>query len=76
MFPELYNISSTSVEEITGATKQQLKSSEDIVGIMERIAKIAQETAEGAKKSEIEISRLESLSKSLNNAVSKFNLTQ
>jgi twitching motility protein PilJ len=70
------DISSTSVEEITGATKQQLKSSEDIVGIMERIAKIAQETAEGAKKSEIEISRLESLSKSLNNAVSKFNLTQ
>jgi twitching motility protein PilJ len=70
------DISTTSVEEITEATEQQVKSSEDIVEIMENIAKIAQQTADGAKKSEDEITRLESLSKSLNNAVSKFKLSQ
>jgi len=68
-------ISTTSVEEITDATQKQLKSSEDVAQIMERIAKIAQQTAEGAKKSEDEISRLESLSKSLNSAVLKFKLS-
>jgi twitching motility protein PilJ len=70
------NISTTSVEEITNATKTQLKSSEDVVKIMDRIARIAQQTADGAKKSEVEITNLESLSKSLNNAVSKFKLSQ
>jgi twitching motility protein PilJ len=70
------NISTTSVEEITNATKTQLKSSEDVVKIMDRIARIAQQTADGAKKSEVEITHLESLSKSLNNAVSKFKLSQ
>ena len=70
------DISTTSVEEISKATKQQFKSNEDIVNIMERIANIAHKTAEGAKESEKEITQLESLSKSLNNAVAKFNLAQ
>ncbi len=70
------DISTTSVGEITKATEKQLKSSEDIVKVMEGIASIAHQTAEGAKKSEIEITRLESLSKSLDDAVSKFKLSQ
>ena len=69
------DISTTSVEEITDATNIQLKSSEDIVEIMDRIAKIAQQTADGAKKSESEITRLESLSQTLNNTVAKFKLS-
>ncbi len=72
---EAVDISTGSVEEITKATQMQLKSSEDIVTIMEKIARIAQQTAEGAKKTEVGIIELESLSKSLNNAVSKFKLT-
>jgi twitching motility protein PilJ len=70
------DISSTSVGEISKATEKQLKSSEDIVKVMEGIASIAHQTAEGAKQSEIEITRLESLSKSLNSAVLKFKLSQ
>jgi twitching motility protein PilJ len=70
------DISTSSAAEITNATKKQLKSNEDIVNVMEGIAKIANQTAEGAKQSEIEITRLEYLSKSLNNAVSKFKLSQ
>ena len=70
------DISTTSVREITKATAEQLKSSEDIVRVMEGIAMIAHQTAEGAKQTETEITRLESLSKSLNDAVSKFKLSQ
>jgi twitching motility protein PilJ len=70
------DISTTSVGEINKATEKQLKSSEDIVKVMEGIASIAHKTADGAKQSEIEITRLESLSKSLNSAVSKFKLSQ
>jgi twitching motility protein PilJ len=70
------DISTTSVREISKATEKQLKSSEDIVRVMEGIASIAHKTADGAKQTEIEITRLESLSKSLNNAVSKFKLSQ
>jgi len=69
-------ISTTSVAEITKATQKQRDASEDIVKVMEGIARIAQQTAEGAKLVESEINRLESLSKSLNDAVSKFNLSQ
>jgi len=72
---EAVDISTGSVAEISRATQQQLKSSEEIVTIMEKIARIAQQTAEGAKKSEVGITELESLSESLNNAVSKFKLT-
>jgi twitching motility protein PilJ len=70
------DISTTSVAEISHATEKQLKSSEDIVKVMEGIASIAHQTADGAKQSEIEITRLETLSKSLNSAVSKFKLSQ
>jgi len=70
------DISTTSVGEITKATEKQLKSSEDIVKVMEAIASIAHQTANGAKQTEVEITRLELLSKSLNNAVSKFKLSQ
>jgi methyl-accepting chemotaxis protein len=72
---EAVDISTGSVEEISEATQRQLKSSEDIVTIMEKIARIAQQTADGAKKSEVGINELETLSKSLNNAVAKFKLT-
>ena len=68
--------SSGSVQEITAAIEDQLKSSEEIAEVMEKIASIAQQTAEGAKKSEVEIKRLESLSESLNNAVAKFKLSE
>ena len=70
------NISATSVEEITIAAQNQLKSNENIVKVMEKIANIAQDTADGAKKSESEIVKLEQLSQSLDNAVSKFKLSQ
>lgn len=70
------NISATAAEEINNAAQNQLKSNENIALVMEKIAKIAQETAEGAKKSENEIVKLEELSKSLDNAVSKFKLSQ
>lgn len=70
------DISTTSVAEITEATEKQLRSSEDIVRVMEGVAKIAHQTAEGAKQAETEITRLETLSKSLNDAVSKFKLSQ
>jgi len=70
------DISTTSVAEITSATEKQLQSSEEIVKVLEAVATIAQETADGAKQSEIEITQLESLSKSLNDAVSKFKLSQ
>jgi methyl-accepting chemotaxis protein len=70
------NVSATSVEEITSAAQNQLKSNENIAKVMEKIASIAQETADGAKKSEKEIMNLEQLSKSLDNAVSKFKLSQ
>ena len=69
-------VRAATIREISNATKKQFKSNEDIVNIMERIANIAQETAKGAKESEKEITQLESLSKSLNNAVAKFTLAQ
>jgi len=69
------DISTTSVAEITDATSKQIKSSEDIVNVLEGIASIAHQTAEGAKQTESEIARMESLSKSLNDAVSKFKLS-
>jgi len=70
------NVSATSVEEITNAAQNQLKSNENIAKVMEKIASIAQETADGSKKSEKEIMKLEQLSKSLDDAVSKFKLSQ
>jgi twitching motility protein PilJ len=69
------DISTTSVAEITNATEKQLQSSEGIVKAMEGIAKIAQRTAEVANQTETEITRLQSLSNLLNNAVSKFKLS-
>ncbi|TFH01105.1 MAG: methyl-accepting chemotaxis protein [Calditrichales bacterium] len=70
------DISNTAASEISKATGTQLSSSEDIVRVMEEIATIAHQTADGAKQTEKEIARLELLSKSLNDAVSKFKLSQ
>ena len=70
------NVSATSVEEITNAAQNQLKSNENIALVMGKIAKIAQQTADGAKKSESEIVKLEELAQSLDSAVSKFKLSQ
>jgi twitching motility protein PilJ len=69
------HVSTTSAGEISQATRHQLQSTQDIVSIMEKILKIAQQTAQGAKKTEEEIRHLESLSRSLNSAVAKFKLT-
>jgi len=69
------HISTTTAGEISLATRHQLQSTQDIVSIMEKIMKIAQQTAEGAKKTEEEIKHLESLSRSLNGAVAKFKLS-
>lgn len=70
------DVSSSSVEDITEAIEKQLKSTEDIAEVIEKIANIAQQTAEGAKKSEVEIKQLDALSELLINAVSKFKLSQ
>jgi methyl-accepting chemotaxis protein len=69
------HVSTTSAGEISRATRHQLQSTQDIVSIMEKILKIAQQTAQGAKKTEAEITHLESLSRSLNGAVAKFKLS-
>jgi methyl-accepting chemotaxis protein len=66
------HVSTTSAGEISRATKNQLQSTQDIVVIMDKILKIARETAEGAKKNEQDVEHLESLSKSLNSTVLKF----
>jgi methyl-accepting chemotaxis protein len=69
-------ISTKSVVEISNATQEQTKFSQDIVSSLEHIAGIAKETAEGAKQSKESASQLEVLSKTLNLAVEKFRLAQ
>jgi methyl-accepting chemotaxis protein len=69
-------ISATSAQDISEATKRQLTSSEEVVVSIDKIVRIARQTAEGAKKTEIEITRLEKMADSLNNAVSKFKLSE
>jgi methyl-accepting chemotaxis protein len=70
------NISATSAREITEATKRQLDSSEEVVLSIDKVEKVVRQTTEGAKKTEIEIIKLEKMVDSLNNAVAKFKLSE
>jgi len=70
----MVQISSQLITEISGAFQQQTKASSGIAKTMEHIATIAQETAEGAKKSRSLAEEMEGLSKNLNSAVAKFRL--
>lgn len=73
---EMVQNSTELITEISGAFQQQTNASSDIAKSMERIASIAQETAESAKKSRELAETMEKLSKMLNTAVSKFKLAE
>jgi methyl-accepting chemotaxis protein len=68
--------SSRSITEISGTFQQQAKASSDIAEAMKRTASIAQETAKGARQSRKLAEQMETLSRMLNTAVSKFRLSQ
>ncbi len=67
-------ISTKSSIEISNATKEQTRFSDEIVSSLEHIAVIAKETAEGAKKSTESATQMEALSQTLDQAVKKFRL--
>lgn len=69
-------ISTNSSEEISNATEEQTRFSQEIVSSMEHISGIARETAEGADKSKEAANKLEFLSKELNHTVAKFKLAE
>ena len=71
---EMVQDSSQSITEISGAFQQQTKASSDIAEAMKRTASIAQETASGARRSRDQSEQMESLSRMLSTAVSKFRL--
>lgn len=71
---EMVQDSSQSIMEISGAFQQQTKASSDIAEAMKRTASIAQETASGARQSRQLAEQMESLSRILSAAVSKFRL--
>lgn len=73
---EMVQNSSQLITEISGAFQQQTKASSGIAKTMERIASIAQKTAEGARKSRSLAEQMEKLSKKLNVAVAKFRLSR
>ncbi len=73
---EMVQDSSQSITEISGAFQQQAKSSSDIAEAMKRTATIAKETAIGAKQSRKLAEQMETLSRMLNTAVSKFRLSK
>ena len=67
-------ISTNSSIEISTATEEQTRFSEEIVSSLEHIAVIAKETAEGAKNSTESATQMEALSQTLEQAVQKFRL--
>lgn len=73
---EMVQKSAQLITEISDAFQQQTKASSDIAKAMERIATIAQETAEGARKSRKLAEQMEKSSKLLNTAVAKFRLAE
>lgn len=73
---EMVQDSSQSITEISGAFQQQTKASSDIAEAMKRTASIAKETAGGARKSRKLAEQMETLSRMLNTAVSKFRLSK
>jgi len=73
---ERVEISTTSSVEISTATEEQTRFSQDIVSSLEHIAGIAKETAEGAEQSKEAAKKLEILSQELNQTVAKFRLAK
>lgn len=73
---EMVQSSSQLITEISDAFQQQTNASSDIAKTMERIAAIAQETAEGARKSRKLAEQMEKSSRLLNSAVAKFRLAE
>jgi methyl-accepting chemotaxis protein len=69
-------ISTTSAFNISSATEEQTKFSDEIVGTLEHISTIAKETADSAKQSKESATQLEFLSQNLNQAVAKFRLAE
>jgi methyl-accepting chemotaxis protein len=69
-------ISTTSAVNISSATQEQTKFSEEIVSTLEDISTIAKETADSAKQSKESATQLEFLSQNLNQAVAKFRLAK
>ena len=72
---EMVQDSSQSITEISGAFQQQTKSSSDIADAMKRTDSIAKETALGARQSRKLAEQMETLSRRLNTAISKFRLS-
>jgi len=68
--------SSQSITEISGSFQQQTKASSDIAEAVKRTATIAQETAKNARHSRKLAEQMETLSRMLNTAVSKFRLSK
>lgn len=73
---EMVQNSAQLITEISDAFQQQTNASSDIAKTMERIATIAQETAEGARKSRKLAEQMEKSSRLLNSAVAKFRLAE
>lgn len=69
-------ISTNSSVEISKATEEQTRFSQDIVRSMEHISTIARETATNAEQSKQEATKLAFLSKELNQTVAKFRLAE
>lgn len=69
-------ISTTSAVNISAATQEQTKFSDEIVATLEHISTIAKETADSAKQSKESATQLEFLSQNLNQAVAKFRLAK
>ncbi|NOX90479.1 MAG: methyl-accepting chemotaxis protein [Calditrichaeota bacterium] len=72
---EKVEVSSNAAIDISEATKNQTKYSQQIAVSLEEITGIARKTAERAQQSKDAASQLESLSKELNKAVEKFKLS-
>jgi len=73
---EMVQNSAQLITEISDAFQQQTNASSDIAKTMERIATIAQETADGARKSRKLAEQMEKSSRLLNSAVAKFRLAE
>lgn len=73
---EMVQNSAKLITEISDAFQQQTNASSGIAKTMERIATIAQETAEGARKSRKLAEQMEKSSRLLNTAVAKFRLAE
>lgn len=73
---EMVQNSAQLITEISDAFQQQTNASSGIAKTMERIATIAEETADGARKSRKLAEQMEKSSRLLNTAVAKFRLAE